>query len=366
MDCLNYSGFAPWTALLGDETPCFSYIAASATLPPLASNTNSMATNKPTVIVAGAVYAMQFPVQEAADTLSAGAIAGITIGVAGAISLAAGLAILCFRRQRVPERPPVQEQAPGKADDVRSSYYTTDTAASSNVPIPVEVLDLRPGSEMSGIQGEECNSGVNLGKGAGGLSSHPPTLRALAWTEGTEREKGAADDHVLEDDDNISELYLPRSLEPLPLSLPFSLGQTPNSELGEGQDDGYPLPRTASTIGASMMTADEVQLARPQRLSRGYARIVYTHGQQGSGSSSSMHSSSGSERQHGSPRSQKVYKKDGVGGDGSSGVLWSSPYLSSASLSSPSSSDASSHRSTRTAFRINEENKRISDKKRHG
>ncbi|KAK3688473.1 hypothetical protein B0T22DRAFT_154950 [Podospora appendiculata] len=240
------SGFAPWTTVLGDQTPCYRTLdRTTMTTPPLTSTRNPSRTSKPTVVYSNVVYAMQYAVQESegGGGLSAGAIAGITIGTLLGVLGIGGLVYFLYRRHRSAQR------IPDFKSEIRSGYYGPD---------PSEAPTSERGAQRSEVSSSSLARDVGL--------QHDGT-RSPHQNQPSER-------RVQKKPSNAGSN---RVLEPMP-----SQGQTPSDR--DEQDEGYP-PQSGTSSPLETQGILEVSLARPQRLSRGYARIVYTNPQ---GSSSSV------------------------------------------------------------------------------
>ncbi|KAK1780080.1 hypothetical protein QBC45DRAFT_116972 [Copromyces sp. CBS 386.78] len=89
------NGYTLWTTDLGGQTPCFSVLQAAVTPPPI-TNANSA---EPTVVVSDVVYAIGYPVQEPLNSFPAEAIAGIVATVLGLLVIA-GLALFLHKRRQ--------------------------------------------------------------------------------------------------------------------------------------------------------------------------------------------------------------------------------------------------------------------------
>ncbi|KAK3380118.1 hypothetical protein B0T24DRAFT_183327 [Lasiosphaeria ovina] len=239
-------GYAPWTTLLGGETPCFRRMGSSTTPPPVstATNTSSQTTKAATVVVGNVVYAMQYAVKEPEDDggLSSGAIAGIAVGSVAGVLAIIGLAALIYRRRRSSRRMTRLKK------ELRNSYYL-DIGAS-------EVPTVRRGTRSSG-----------------GFGFHESEATYKARAQPTKPTKQGYD--------GPTHVYKP--------AVEGSLVQPPMAyKPGTPQDDGedeLSLPPCTSSPAPEIHASHEVQLARPQRMSRGYARIIYTKPH---GSSNSM------------------------------------------------------------------------------
>ncbi|KAM7214131.1 hypothetical protein V8F06_010507 [Rhypophila decipiens] len=249
------SGYTPWTATLGGQTPCFSSSQARRTSEDHASRSSRLAADRPTVVISDAVFAMNLATREESDRgLSGGAVAGIVIGVLGCLLLAAGLAYMFVRhRARNPRAIDLTSEKGGED----SSYQQT--------PIPALSKD-KPGTTTApGRMSERSNPRRSMSIRSGRLISPPPIyqptpltaerLRDLAPLTLQTNHRRSRDDGMsqkLDDHDDADELCM--------------------------LDSG-----TSTPLHEENAVIHEVQLARPERLSRGYARIIYTH--QGSASS---------------------------------------------------------------------------------
>lgn len=195
---------------------------------------------------------MQYTTEQTAGRLSGGAIAGIVIGVIAGILFLAGLAYFFIRRRRA--------MSPGI--DLKSE--TGGYSSYRGTPAPPEIPD-----STSNTQTREMNSDSDQFEA-------PPSYKAPS-TESL------------------------RDQEPVRIQVSRSgsreedLSQKPTPGDHDDPEDGYPFESGASTPVQENTGILEVQLAQPQRLSRGYARIVYTHAQ---GSGSSIHTDDKSIRSH--------------------------------------------------------------------
>jgi hypothetical protein len=103
MELSEYSGYQPWIANFGGQTPCYSSLAAYITPAPIPvrSQTGSTTTSQiPTSAVVNIVYAMQYPVTESGASMSAAAKGGIGAGAAVAAIGIFAVLLLLFRRWR--------------------------------------------------------------------------------------------------------------------------------------------------------------------------------------------------------------------------------------------------------------------------
>ncbi|KAK3390974.1 hypothetical protein B0H63DRAFT_128856 [Podospora didyma] len=239
------SGYTPWTTLMGDATPCYIHIKTT-TPPPIPTSKSASLTRKPTGVIADTVYAMQYAVQDAASTgLSPGAIAGIAIGSSVGLFAIIGLAIMIHKRLKHSRRMADLKK------ELRSSYYP-ETGA-SEVPV-----------SRNGTLSSDLNSVQRIG--SQGLSD-AQLHRAQSVSEANHTSTQA--------------VYTPDHMES---TTPAELFSTSSAQ-GE-REDMLSLPSCTSSPARDIQ---EVQLARPQRLSRGYARVVYTNTQGSSqGSNSTM------------------------------------------------------------------------------
>lgn len=228
------SHYIPWTALFGDQTPCFSSILASVTTSPGTGAVGTLDPSKTTITVTGIVFAMAFPLgdQEDNSKLSPGAIAGIVVGIAAGVLGLIGLTIFIRRHRRNARRLADLKR------ELRSSYYQ----GASEVPTG------RPNGESLGIRSQRSIGALNLPQDS--LRSHQSSL--LKATSSA-----------------------PRRYPPSNAADSFS---TPTGD----RDNPFSRPSSASSPIHEIYGIQELQVARPQRLSRGYARIVHTH-TQGSG-----------------------------------------------------------------------------------
>ncbi|KAK3323539.1 hypothetical protein B0T19DRAFT_207699 [Cercophora scortea] len=239
------SGFVPWTTVLGDQTPCYRTLdRTTMTIPLITSTQNPTKTSKPTVVYSNTVYAMQYAVQQTeGGGLSGGAIAGITVGALLGVLGIGALVFFLYQRHRS------ARQVPDFKSETHSGYYGPGTS----------------GAPTSGriVQRSEVSSS-SLPRDVGLQHDRTRSPHQSQSSERRVQKKASRADTI-------------RALEPMP-----SQGQTPSDR--DDQNEGYPLQSgTSSPLETQGIL--EVSLARPQRLSRGYARIVYTNPQ---GSSSSV------------------------------------------------------------------------------
>ena len=202
------------------------------------------------MVVADAVFAMQYTTEQSAGGLSGGAIAGVVIGVLAGVLLSTGLAYVFIRRRRAmnPGIDLKSEKGGG------SSYRGT--------PAPPEIPDSN--TSTSNTQTREMNS-VSRGTGQG--FEAPPSYEAPSSGR-------------LGDQEPLR-IHVSRSS-----TRDVDMSQKPSPGDQDDLEDGYTFESGASSPVQENTGILEVQLARPQRLSRGYARIVYTQAQ---GSGSSIH-----------------------------------------------------------------------------
>ncbi|KAK4193801.1 hypothetical protein QBC35DRAFT_6777 [Podospora australis] len=240
-------GYEPWTSALGDQTPCVSQLPVTTTAPPLVFTTTGGSTTKPTVTMTGVVFAMQYPVLDSDDAgLSAGAIAGITVGCVLGVLAVIGIAFLIRRHRQQ------SHQLTRLKRDLHDNFYGPDAGTSE---VPTGARDL--------------------------TASNLEQLRAHRFNfAGMAKEEQA---------DSPAELYAPGSPDlTLHGSTQRGSALTPRPE--DYARDFFELPSTGETIH-ELSAGPEVQMAKPQRLSRGYPRIVYTQSQ-GQASSTSIQSDS--------------------------------------------------------------------------
>lgn len=196
------------------------------------------------MVVADAVFAMQYTTEQSPGGLSGGAIAGVVIGVLAGVLLSAGLAYVFIRRHRA--------MNPGidlKSENGGGSSYR-------GTPAPPEIPDSN--TSTSNTQTREMNS-VRRGTGQG---FEAPSSGRLG-------------------DQEPLRIHVSRSS-----TREVDMSQKPTPGDQDDLEDGYTFESGASSPVQENTGILEVQLARPQRLSRGYARIVYTQAQ---GSGSSIH-----------------------------------------------------------------------------
>ncbi|KAK0722160.1 hypothetical protein B0T26DRAFT_749604 [Lasiosphaeria miniovina] len=190
---------------------------------------------------------MQYAVKEPEDDggLSSGAIAGIAVGSVAGVLAIIGLAALIYRRRRSSRRMTRLKK------ELHNSYYP-DIGAS-------EVPTVRRGTHSSG-----------------GFGFHESEAIYKARAQPTKPTKPTKQRY-----DSPTHVYKPAVMG--------SLVQPPMAyKSGTPRDDGedeLSLPSCTSSPAPEIHASHEVQVARPQRMSRGYARIIYTKPH---GSSNSM------------------------------------------------------------------------------
>lgn len=250
------SGYEPWTSALGNQTPCVSRLTTSTTAPPITAASTSQASAKPTVTMSGVVFAMQYSLQDPEEGgLSAGAIAGITIGCVLGFLAVVGIAILIRRRHKQ------SRQLSWLKRDLHDNFYGPNAGTSE---VPTEARDLTAANLNSQLRAQRSSfSGLARGSAA------------LAKEQRTELP---------------AELCTPDSPDYL-----YHAVTRRESALTPGPED-YPeelleLPSGGASPIYELSGGPEVQLARPQRLSRGYPRVIYTQSQ-GQPSTTSVHTDS--------------------------------------------------------------------------
>lgn len=240
----NVSGYTPWTALLGSQTPCFSSISATITPPPISSDLNTQTNSKPTVAVTGVVFAMTYPLPNNSSDeggLSPGAIAGVVVGIAAGILAMIGIGIFIHRHRKHTKR------LADLKSELRHSFYARNEGTSE---VPTTPMTMRAGVDPNGTRRQ-----VSLGS------------MSLAQSEARRHVSTSAGEH--------HSISRPAASHDAVHSL-----NTPTEERG----DGSSRPSSPPSPAHELYGIHEVQLARPQRLSRGYARIVHTHTQNSNGS----------------------------------------------------------------------------------
>ncbi|KAK0627716.1 hypothetical protein B0T14DRAFT_142386 [Immersiella caudata] len=243
------SGYIPWTTLLGDQTPCFSSMTATMTPPPISSNTAAPA-SKSTMAITGALFAVTFPPTQSDDSggLSTGAIAGIVVGVAAGILAMIALSILLCRRRKQ------SKHLKSLKSELRNSYFARDEGRSE---VPTTPMSMQGNDGQLGLHRREVSLGaMSMGVGRGG---------------GVPRRCPSA---ALKDQPHSSSQF----------SSP-EVGELAIAPAAEERDDTFSPPSSGSSHPQELHGIHEVQLARPQRLSRGYARIVHTTNSTGSNGS---------------------------------------------------------------------------------
>ncbi|KAK4230015.1 hypothetical protein QBC38DRAFT_441284 [Podospora fimiseda] len=279
------NGYTPWTAALGGETPCASPLTSSTRAPPITASRDPAAATKPTIVATGLVFAMQYAVQGESDqglSLSAGAIAGIVIGSICGVLAIVGLSFFIRRRQKQ------SRQLVGLKKELHSNFYGT-TAGTSEVPTagrspaPTSVRGdqssdwARTTLRDSTAFAKEQNGGGD----SGGESSSPAEL----YGGSSPVAMYSPDPGLFPPRRPVGSPPRPRKGQQSPLTSPIN-----PSEIFD-----WPSV-TSSPALPSMQVGSELQLAKPQRLSRGYAKVVY----QGRGSTTSVPSDLGD---HGGPGS---------------------------------------------------------------
>jgi len=223
--------------------------------PPPTSPNAGAPTSKLTVAITGLLFAATFPPQgdpQDDSGLSAGATAGIVVGVAAGILAFIGLSILLHRRRKQ------SKQLKSLKSELRNSYFARDEGRSE---VPTTPMSLHANQRQLGHQ-------VSLGAismARGGVPRRYPST-AL-------REQPSAPSHFSQPE--VAELAL-----------------TPAAE---DRDNVLSPQSSPSTHAQDAHGVHEVQLARPQRLSRGYARIVHTT-HSTTGSNGSVHGDSAEPR----------------------------------------------------------------------
>jgi hypothetical protein len=183
---------------------------------------------------------MQYAVrEEPGGRLSGGAIAGIAVGSVVGLLAAVWLALLAYRRYKA------ARQLSDLKTELRSSFYGPSTGTS-------EVPTLGMGTHASEFSSAHRGSGPEVSEAQGYRS---------AFVEGGQNEH--------------SQFYAHHTPENI------TQEQTPIDEDGRAS---MPPLQSQGNSPAEIPKTLEVQLARPQRLSRGYARIVYTQTQSSNGS----------------------------------------------------------------------------------
>ncbi|KAK0735679.1 hypothetical protein B0T21DRAFT_412287 [Apiosordaria backusii] len=292
------SGFTPWTSSMGGQTPCVSPLAATTEPPPI---TNApAATTKLTMAMTGVVFAMQYPLQESSGGLTGGAIAGIVVGIIlGVFLLASLIFFLCRCRRR--------KQLASFKKELHQNIYGDNGTGTSEVPTLVN------NTSANSIRGSTTTTMTHNRQqtslyGGTQYLHHSTINRDSAASVGHKEQRDSS--RI----DSPSEPYTPDSAYPQRLQTRDSMvrresAHTLASELSFPDDDFYdiipPTPGTPGTLADGnhnhnvrsnnnllashdgVVSGSELQLAKPQRLSRGYPRIVYTHSH-GHGSSTSV------------------------------------------------------------------------------
>lgn len=252
-------------------------MTVGTTAPPIPESTNPATTTKPTVVATGLVFAMQYAVQEeSGHPLSAGVIAGIVIGSICCVLAIVGLAFFVRRRRQH------TRQLFSLKKELRNNFNRNSTGTSE---VPTLGRDLHfhsstrnPNSDWARTTLRDSGTIVKdqhgIAAGGGDGSSSPAEL-------------GAGNSPV--------GLYTPDSAV-FPARRPVGSSPKPRKDQQSpltpiNHSRVFELPSVASSPGLPIIggSASELQLAKPQRLSRGYAKVVY----QGRGSTTSVPSDIG-------------------------------------------------------------------------
>ncbi|KAK3991406.1 hypothetical protein QBC44DRAFT_287169 [Cladorrhinum sp. PSN332] len=269
------NGYTPWTVALGGETPCVSPLTTSTTTPSIAAPTDSATTTKPTIVATALVFAMQYALEENSEhglSLSAGAIAGIVIGsICGVLAI---VALAFFIRRRHQQ----SHQLSNLKKELDSNFYGT-SAGTSEVPTlgrnlpPASIRDQSSDWARTTLRDSAAFTKEQHGGGDSGEGSSPAELYA-----------GNSPVELYTPDSGVFPARRPVGSPPRPRKHQ----QSPLTPINP--NDMFELPSVTSSPGLPIMqVGSELQLAKPQRLSRGYAKVVY----QGRGSTTSVPSDLG-------------------------------------------------------------------------
>jgi hypothetical protein len=210
------------------------------TPPPDSSNAGAPV-SKSTRAITGALFAVTFPPTQSDDDsggLPAGAIIGIVVGVAAGILALIALSILLCRRRKQ------SKQLKNLKSELGNSYFDRGEGTSE---VPTTPMSMQGNDGQLGLHRNEVSLGaMSMGVGRAGVPRRYPSA---AWKN------------------------QPHS------SSPFSspeIGELAVTPAAEERDDVFSAPSSGSSHPQELHGIHEVQLARPQRLSWGYARIVHT------------------------------------------------------------------------------------------
>lgn len=233
------SGYTPWATLLGDQTPCFSSTAAIMALP-LASPDADLSTSKPTIAVTGGLLAVSLPLDpDFTDEISPGTIVGIVIGCFLLVLMVLFMScLICRHRKR-------KVQLMDLKSELQNSYYL-------------------PGEGTSAVGTEEAQM-HNHHNGARYLNTRGRELSLVSMA------------HYR----NPSMQPGPRKQHPsAPTLFPSRTGDSAFAAAVDKRDDDKtpspPLSVYELDNACEVDYMNEVRIARPQRLSRGYPRLVDT------------------------------------------------------------------------------------------
>ncbi|KAK0645587.1 hypothetical protein B0T16DRAFT_142726 [Cercophora newfieldiana] len=217
------------------------------TPPPVSSNAGAP-TSKTTMAITGALFAVTFPPEQSQDNssgLSSGAIAGIVVGIAAGILALIGLCLLLYRRRKQ------TKHLRSLKSELRNSYFARDEGTSE---VPTTPMSMHANDGQLGFHRREVSLGA-MSLGRGGVPRRYPSA-------------------VMKDHTNTSSQF----------SSP-DVGDSAHTSAAEDRDDALTPPSSPGSHAQDVHGIHEVQLARPQRLSRGYARIVHTTNSTGSNAS---------------------------------------------------------------------------------
>lgn len=198
--------------------------------------------------ITGALFAVTFPPEQSQDNssgLSSGAIAGIVVGIAAGILALIGLCILFVKRRKQ------SKHLKSLKSELRNSYYARDEGTSE---VPTTPMSMNGNDGQLGFHRRDISLGsVTLGHG--GVPRRYPSI-------------------VMKNHQNTSSQF----------SSP-DVGEPALTPAVEEREDMLSPPSSPGSQVQDIHGIHEVQLARPQRLSRGYARIVHTTNSTGSNAS---------------------------------------------------------------------------------
>ncbi|KAK4662827.1 hypothetical protein QC763_602890 [Podospora pseudopauciseta] len=292
------SGYVLWTSVMGGQTPCIRALTVTTEVQTI-TNTPAATTTKPTMAVTGVVFAMAYPLEETSGGLPSGTIAGIVVGIImGVFFLAAVIFFSCrYRRSK---------QLKNFKKELHQNFYGDNGTGTSEVPTLVN----------------NTNANSTRGSTTTTMAHHRPQS-SLCGTHYLHRKTikrdsvaslGHKEERDLSQVDNPDERYTPDSAYPQrppakeAMVRRESSVHSLDSQLSLHDENCYdnilPSPGTPGTLADGnnnhnirnssnnptndwAVSGSELHLAKPQRLSRGYPKIVYTHSH-GHGSNTSV------------------------------------------------------------------------------